>query len=200
MAFAPTTPPPITTTFAGGTPGTPPRRMPAPPCARSRQCAPALDRRSASNLRHRRQQRQTAVTVGHGLVGNTRRSAGDEIPALLRIGRQVQVGEQDLSVAQHPALARLRFLHLDNHLGPVEHRLRVADDLGTRRPVVFVGAADSGARLGFDDNLVALDGELTDAIGGQPDPILENLDLAGNPDDHRLPRLVLLPLIFRSCT
>jgi hypothetical protein len=93
-----------------------------------------------------------------------------------------------LSVAQHPALARLRFLHLDDHLGPVEHGLRVADDLGTGRPVVFVEAPDPGARPGFDHNLVAVDGELTDAIGGQPDPILMNLDLLGNTDQHRFLR------------
>ncbi len=39
-ALSPTTPPPSTTTFAGGTPGTPPSRMPRPPCAFSSDHAP----------------------------------------------------------------------------------------------------------------------------------------------------------------
>ena len=40
-ALVPTTPPPSTTTLAAGTPGTPPSRIPRPPWAFSRQCAPA---------------------------------------------------------------------------------------------------------------------------------------------------------------
>ena len=35
-AWVPEMPPPITTTLAAFTPGTPPSRMPAPPCAFSR--------------------------------------------------------------------------------------------------------------------------------------------------------------------
>ena len=35
-AFNPTTPPPITTTFPGATPGTPPNKVPLPPCAFSK--------------------------------------------------------------------------------------------------------------------------------------------------------------------
>ena len=50
-ALVPDTPPPSTTTFAGGTPGTPPSRMPAPPCSFSRQCAPTwMDMRPATSL------------------------------------------------------------------------------------------------------------------------------------------------------
>ena len=42
---------PMITTRAGATPGTPPRRMPAPPCAFSRQCAPTwMDMRPATSL------------------------------------------------------------------------------------------------------------------------------------------------------
>ena len=49
-AFAPTTPPPMMTTFAAGTPGTPPSSMPRPPCSISKQCAPAwIDMRPATS-------------------------------------------------------------------------------------------------------------------------------------------------------
>ena len=40
-AAVPTTPPPMITTRATGTPGTPPSRIPAPPGSFSRQWAPA---------------------------------------------------------------------------------------------------------------------------------------------------------------
>ena len=40
-AFIPTTPPPITITFAAATPGTPPSRMPRPPSGFSSMNAPA---------------------------------------------------------------------------------------------------------------------------------------------------------------
>ena len=40
-AFAPTTPPPMMTTLAGSTPGTPPSRMPRPSNGRSRYFAPS---------------------------------------------------------------------------------------------------------------------------------------------------------------
>ena len=40
-ALYPTLPAPITTTFAGRTPGAPPINTPRPPCGRSRKCAPA---------------------------------------------------------------------------------------------------------------------------------------------------------------
>ena len=40
MALVPDTPPPTTTTLAACTPGTPPSRIPAPPCSFSSRCAP----------------------------------------------------------------------------------------------------------------------------------------------------------------
>jgi hypothetical protein len=47
----PETPPPITTTFAGATPGTPPNNMPRPPEAFCRHCAPTCtDMRPATSL------------------------------------------------------------------------------------------------------------------------------------------------------
>ena len=50
-ALVPTTPPPTMVTSAAGTPGTPPSSTPRPPCARSRQCAPAwIDMRPATSL------------------------------------------------------------------------------------------------------------------------------------------------------
>jgi hypothetical protein len=41
MALLPTTPPPKTTALADATPGKPDNKIPLPPCAFSKQCAPA---------------------------------------------------------------------------------------------------------------------------------------------------------------
>lgn len=68
----------------------------------------------------------------------------------------MQVGEEDLPVAQHSAFGRLWFLHLDDHLRPVEPLLRAAGDFGAGRPIVVVRASDSSARLGFNNDLVCV--------------------------------------------
>ena len=50
-AFVPTTPPPMTMTFAGSTPGTPPSSVPLPPWAFSRLWQPAwIAMRPATSL------------------------------------------------------------------------------------------------------------------------------------------------------
>ena len=50
-AWVPETPPPRITTFAGGTPGTPPSSTPRPPLAFCRQAAPTwIDMRPATSL------------------------------------------------------------------------------------------------------------------------------------------------------
>ena len=50
-ALLPTTPPPKINTLAGLTPGTPPKRIPFPPCGFSRKRAPSwIDIRPATSL------------------------------------------------------------------------------------------------------------------------------------------------------
>jgi CheY-like chemotaxis protein len=68
----------------------------------------------------------------------------------------VQVGVEDLPLAQHRALAGLRFLDLDDHLGRGE-------DLGGGRGnhrsgllVDLVGGADAASGTGFDRHLMAM--------------------------------------------
>ena len=116
-AWVPTTPPPSTTTLAGRTPGTPPISTPlsagrAPQCNRR-----GLDGQAAGNLAHRRKQRQTAIRIGDGLVGDGRRAGCHQTAGLIRIGCEMKIGEQNLVRLEPAILDRLRFLDLDDHFG-----------------------------------------------------------------------------------
>jgi hypothetical protein len=79
-----------------------------------------LDRQAARDFRHRRQQGQTAARLGDRFIGDADRATLDQIGTLRRIGSEVQVGVENLPLAQHRALAGLRLLDLDDHLGAGE--------------------------------------------------------------------------------
>ena len=54
-------------------------------------------RHAAGDLRHRREQRQRALRAGHGLVGDRGHARRHQVLGLLAVGREMQVGEQDLA-------------------------------------------------------------------------------------------------------
>ena len=66
-----------------------------------------LDRHAAGDLRHRREQRQPASRAGDRFVRDADCSATQQILGLLRIGREMQVGEEHLPLAQPGALRAL---------------------------------------------------------------------------------------------
>src|SRR5216684_1051401 len=96
-ALVPETPPPRITTLAAATPGTPPNRMPMPPCSFSRQWAPTC----------------TDIRPATSLIG----ANSGKRP----VGREMQIGEQDLVFAQRADLLGLRLLDLDDQLRRSEH-------------------------------------------------------------------------------
>ena len=77
-ALSPATPPPMTTTSAGATPGTPPISTPRPPLAAHQVVGADLGRQPAGDLAHRGQQRQRAVGGLHGLVGDRGGARGQQ--------------------------------------------------------------------------------------------------------------------------
>ncbi len=58
----------------------------------------------AGHLAHRLEQRQLAARTGHGLIGDRGDAAVEQFLRLVRIGCQVQVGVEDLALAQLLAL------------------------------------------------------------------------------------------------
>jgi len=107
-----------------------------------------------------------------------------EVVRLRRVRREVQVGEQDLAAPQHRALGGQRLLHLHDHLRLAEHRGRVGRDPRAGCLVVRVGHADAGAGAALYDDLVPVRDDLADIGGGEPHPVLADLDLAWHADEH----------------
>ena len=67
---------------------------PRPPVGRRSAIGGSLDRQTAGNLAHRRKQRQPAVRIGHGLIGNGRGARCHQAAGLLRIRREMKIGEE----------------------------------------------------------------------------------------------------------
>ena len=77
-ALVPETPPPRITTLAAGTPGTPPSRMPMPPCSFSKQWAPTWTAmRPATSLIGASSGRPPVLSVD-GLVGDRHRAGAQQ--------------------------------------------------------------------------------------------------------------------------
>jgi hypothetical protein len=108
----------------------------------------------------------------------------DQRGGLFGIGRQVQVGVQDLPRAQHLAFLRLRLLDLDHHLGAVEDLGRRGEQLGPGLPVLLVRQPDGCASAGLHGDRVAMQGQLSHAGRRQADAVLMVLDFLGYTDAH----------------
>ena len=115
-----------------------------------------------------------------------------------RIRREVQIGEQDLALAQACAFDRLRFLHLHDHVG-------LGKDLfgGIRDPrpgihIVLIGKARTRARAGFDQHAMAMGHRLARRVGRHADAVFLCLDFLRAADLHGvLPRAY--PALICAC-
>ena len=183
-AFVPATPPPRMTTLAAGTPGTPPSSTPRPPFSFSRQCAPTCGAMRPGDLRHRHEQRQSAMRRGHRLVGDRRHAALDQVVGLLRIGGEMQIREQDLSAPQQLALVCQRLLYFHHQLGVGEDLLGAGDELRAGGFVLRIGEAGAQAGTRLNQNAVALGRELVHGRRHKPHAIFVVFDFLGNADQH----------------
>ena len=89
---------------------------------------------------------------------------------LLRIGREMEIGEQDLVRLEPAILDRLRLLDLDDHLGLGEHGLRRRQDAGAGLLVGRVVGEDAGAGAGLHQDLVAARGQLAHRARARAQP------------------------------
>ena len=67
----------------------------------------------------------------------------------------MQIGEQDLPLAQHLAFCRLGFLDLDDHVGTGEYLLGSGKDCRASIDISCVIKARANARAGFDHDLMS---------------------------------------------
>ena len=96
----------------------------------------------------------------------------------------MQVGEQNLALAQKLALDGLRLLDLHNHLRPGEHLLGGVDDNRARVDVVGVGEARAVSGSGLNRDFVTAAHGLAGGVRGHPDPELLRLDFGWTSDFH----------------
>ncbi len=182
-AFIPTTPPPMTITFAAGTPGTPPRRTPRPPSGRSSMNAPAwVAILPATSLIGASS--GSCPSVLDGLVRDRDGAGLAQPPRQLGRRREMQVREEQLPLAQQAHLGVLRLLDLQDHVRLGEDRFGVRGDPRALGLVLGIGDHAAVARARLDDHLVAMLGQLAGADRCERDPVLVRLDLRRYADLH----------------
>ena len=139
-----------------------------------------LNGHAPGDLGHRREQRQSAERRSHRLVGDASRAAFNQVARLFRVGREVQVGVEQLPFAQHRALVRLRLLDLDDHFGFFKNFRGRAGDGRAGGRVFVVARADAGAGAGLHQHAVAVPHHLAHARRRHADAVFVVLDFFGD--------------------
>nr|BFF03680.1 hypothetical protein GCM10020241_53550 [Streptoalloteichus tenebrarius] len=188
-AFIPATPAPDHHDPPRGHPGHPAEQHAPPALPPLQAVRPHLRRHPPRHLAHRREQRQRPVRELDGLVGHRADTSVEQSADALPVRGQVQIGEQRLVGAHPVVLGRLRLLHLEHQLRRAPHVVGRRDDLRAGRDVVLVGQRRPGAGLPLDQHPVAAADELDHAGRGDRHPVLADLQLPRDPDNHveRLP-------------
>jgi len=139
---------------------------------------------AACDLGHRGQKRQAAARVSHRLIGDSGAFRRHQPLGLLGIGREVQVGVEDLVLAQHLPLDLLGLLDLHDHVGVGEDRRGIGDDGRACLDERVVGEAGTEARTRLHGDLMAARHVLAYRRGRQADAVFVLLDFLGDADAH----------------
>ncbi len=105
---------------------------------------------------------------------------------LVGVGRKMQVGEQNLPLAQALALQRLGFLDLDDHVGLGEDRIRRRHDPGADRRVIGIGKTRAHPGGGFHHHLMPVGDGFARGVRGHAHAEFLRLDLFRASDLHRV--------------
>jgi len=147
--------------------------------------ARGFDRKSSRDLAHRREQRQVSFGIGDRLIGDCGAAGFHQAFSLLRIGRQMQISEEDLALAQLRPFARLRLLHLHDHVGIGENLGSGFRDAGSGLAVDLIARADAGTGVGLDHHAVTVLDIFANGAGGQADAVFMDFDFLWHTDAHR---------------
>src|SRR3569833_1868250 len=102
----------------------------------------------------------------------------------------MEIGEQDLALAELGALVPLRLLDLDDHVRRLEHLGRGLGDIGAGLTIDVVRSADAVTGAALPQDLVAALDIFPDRRRGQANAVLMSFDFAWNADEHGLPSSV----------
>ena len=89
----------------------------------------------------------------------------------------MQVGKEGLAGLQQGSLFRLGFLDLDDHVGCLEYRRSVFQNLGPGLHIIIVREADGSTSIRLNANTVAVATQLMDRRRCHSHPVLVILDL-----------------------
>ena len=96
----------------------------------------------------------------------------------------MQIGEDDLALAQLRPFAGLGLLDLHDHIGAGENLGRGVGDRRSGLAVDLIGRADSRTRIGFDDDAMACSYILARRARCEANAVLLHFDLLGHSDAH----------------
>ena len=113
---------------------------------------PLLHREPAGYLAHGLEAGQGPVGQADRLVGDALDLARQEGVGLLPVGGEVEVGEEDLPLAEEVVLLGLGLLHFDDHVAGGEDLLSVRFDLGAGLGVFGILEAGVGPRPRLDES------------------------------------------------
>ena len=131
------------------------------------------------------EQGQVTIGIRDGFIGDGGAARFHQAVRLLRIRRQMQIGEENLALAQLDPFAGLRLLDLHDHVGAGKDLGSAVGDDGARLAIGLVGGADACTRVGLDDDTVAGGDILTNGARGEADAIFVNFDFLWHSDAHR---------------
>ncbi len=177
-------------------PGNPGKQRSPPAIRLLQRPRPHLRREPACNFGHRRKKRQMAGRICHRLIGDRGHPRGEQIAGLFRVGREVEIGEEDLALAKPRPFDRLRLLDLHDHFGLGKDVFGGLADPGTRARIVLVGETRTRTRTPFDQDRVAVRHRFSGRHRRQADAVFLGFDLLWTADPHvvSLPTLWPLPL------
>ena len=118
-------------------------------------CGADLHAHAACNFAHRRKQRQGALTIADGLIGDANHLGIKKLVGENGNRSQVKVGEEYQAFAKEDVLLLDRLLDLDHDLGFAPDIAGIADDLCACILIARVSESGELARMGFDQHLVA---------------------------------------------
>ncbi len=153
---------------------------------RLQQASADLDRHLAGYLAHRHQQGQRAVLGLHCLVPQrddpSVQQRAEESPR----GGEMEVGEEDLPLAQQLVLFGQGLLDLEDHIGAAVHRRCLADHPRPGPAELPIRYPAAGSRPALHQHPVAVLAESAHSRRCDSHPLLAVFDFARHPQDHGL--------------
>jgi hypothetical protein len=146
-----------------------------------------LHRHAPGHGAHRGEQRQAALTIGDGLVGDAGGTAFHQAVGQGLLGGQVQVGEERLPLLQPCDLFGLGLLDLENQLGVGPDPVDIGVQRRPGRLEVGIGEAGPLAGATLHGHRMAVGDQLSSPGGGQGDAIFMVLDFLRHGDLHGTP-------------